>query len=238
MYRANFLRSHAIVNTDHELAKHIEEIGNKITRDNGLPDHEYVLIDSPDINAFVFPGNTVFVYKGILPFFGNDSAAALVLSHEIGHVVAGHAMSSLIYIFPLVMLCGLIGGSLLSNAINLLVSLPFSRDNELEADTIGLYMTIRSCFRLKDSLLFFENMKEFAGDYSEWSSTHPSWSHRIQNLNDIREKIEFIELQNKCQRSFHPKPYYLFKNFDYSKGLPHITFKAYEELRKKKLGIS
>jgi len=234
-YRSNFLRRHAIVHPDHELVKHIEEIGNKITRDNGLPDHEYILIDSNEVNAFVFPGNTVFVFKGILPFFGNDSAAALVLSHEIGHVVAGHAMFSLVYITPLVLLSNMIGGSILRNIVHLFISLPFSRENEIEADSIGLYMTIRSCYLLKDSLIFFQNMKEHGGEKNEWTSTHPSWSNRIKNLEEIKDKDDFKTMQNTCQRSFHPKPYYMFKNYDYSKTLPHISFNQYKELRKKRL---
>jgi len=128
----------------------------------------------------------------------------------------------------------MIGGSPLRSIVHYFISLPFSRDNEIEADTVGLYMTIAACYRLTDSLVFFHNMKKFAGDSTEWTSTHPNWSHRIRNLEEVKDKDDLKTMQSSCQRSFHPKPYYMFKNYDYTKSLPHITFSDYEALRKRK----
>jgi predicted Zn-dependent protease len=68
--------------------KQIQEIGDRVTTANGLPQQKYYLVRDETHNAFVINGH-VFVTTGIVPVLKNKDGAAMVLGHEIGHALAG-----------------------------------------------------------------------------------------------------------------------------------------------------
>jgi len=235
MMRDNFLRNQSIVHPDHELSKRIEQIGNNITRSNGLPDHEYILVDSPVVNAFVFPGNTVFVFRGILNSFENDSGAALVLSHELSHVMAGHAMSQLVFITPIGILAYFIGGEFLAALLDVAISLPFSRKSELEADTLGFHMMAKCCYNINDSLIFYKKMLDTDKSASDYLSTHPSWSLRIDNVKSLMNEDSIKKIVSICPRpTKRDIKYDLFSRADLKETLPTLTFQEYEKLKEER----
>ncbi|MDM7916399.1 MAG: M48 family metallopeptidase, partial [Candidatus Eisenbacteria bacterium] len=120
---------------------------------------EFSLIDDPEtVNAFCLPGGKVAVYTGILPIAENDAGLAVVMGHEIAHAIARHGSERMTNDLALsVAQVGL--SELLSQrspqtrslvltafgaGATVGLVLPFSRDQESEADRIGLIYMARA----------------------------------------------------------------------------------------------
>lgn len=153
---------------------------------------EVQVIDDPGtVNAFVLPGGKVFVYTGILPIARNDSGLAAVLGHEISHNLCGHAaerMSGMVMIRPLIwglmyfdaIFTGMVGGIgtyFGSMLLDVGVMRPASRQQESEADHVGLLLMAQSCYDPREAIGLWQRMAaaEKAAP-PEWMSTHPSVS--------------------------------------------------------------
>lgn len=138
-------------------------------------------------NAFVLPGGKVFVFSGIFPVCRDNDGLAAVLGHEIAHNIAQHAaekMSQMVLFQPVVwvlmyldatgMTFGL-GRVLGSLMIELGFMRPSSREQESEADHIGLMLMAEACYDPRGAIGFWERMeKAQTGAPPEWLSTHPS----------------------------------------------------------------
>ncbi len=159
---------------------------------------EFVVFDSKELNAFVLPGGKVGFYKGLIDFSDNDDMIAAVMGHEAGHVVARHAalragQQSATEIG--VALGGAALGGVLSKdqqdaAMMVMtgvgtygVLLPFSRNNELEADKLGADYMHTAGYDVKQAVRLWEKMGAVSKDRpTEWMSTHPNPETRIKDL--------------------------------------------------------
>jgi predicted Zn-dependent protease len=161
---------------------------------------DFQLIESDQVNAWAMPGGKIAVYTGILPLTRDEEGLAVVLSHEIAHVVAEHGNERMSQ-----GLLAQMGGAALSAALqdkpeetrNLWLSaygagaqvgilLPYSRLHETEADRLGLIFMAMAGYDPRTAVPFWERMAELKGGASppEFVSTHPSDERRIR---DIRE---------------------------------------------------
>jgi len=184
-----------ILPEDHPLVRQITSIGNVLTDANGLPRHDYILVDSEEVNAFVVGGNTVFVYTGILPILQNVSGAAMVLGHEMGHVLAGHPVEGMAQALGTIALslCLSIfgaGNELAMDLFDLVFRLPKERDAELEADAIGYALMSRAGFDREEAVNVYERMmvatgEDEQGEWDDWDQTHPIWATRIGLLEEL-----------------------------------------------------
>jgi metalloendopeptidase OMA1, mitochondrial len=123
------------------------------------------------INAFCLPGGKVFVFTGILPIAQNDDQLATVLSHEIAHALAHHASERLARDQQS-------GGGIFGT----LGKLRFNREQESEADHIGLFLMTFAGYDPHQAVAFWERMaRRMAQEQQppEWLSDHPSDEHRI-----------------------------------------------------------
>ena len=77
-----------------ELNKYYVELGEKIAKSSHRPDLDwkFTIIDDPTMNAFATPGGYVYFYRGLLVHFNSEAEFAGVLSHEIAHITARHAV--------------------------------------------------------------------------------------------------------------------------------------------------
>jgi predicted Zn-dependent protease len=192
------------VSTDREAAARVERVGQRIARvsraDTGLaPDRwELTTFASDQKNAFALPGGKIGVYEGILEVARTDAELATVMGHEVAHVAARHGgerMSELLAIS--------LGGMALSQALrdrpeetrNLFLLaygvgtqvgrvLPHNRQQELEADRIGLMYMARAGYDPRAAIRFWERMEETGkgGGTPAFLSTHPSHGQRIDRL--------------------------------------------------------
>lgn len=159
---------------------------------------EFNLIDdSKTVNAWCMPGGKVMVYTGILPVTKTETGLAVVLGHEIAHAVARHGSER--------MSQGLmqqLGGMALDIALvqqpeqtrNLFLMsygigsqvgamLPWSRQQETEADKYGLIYTALAGYDPQQAIPFWQRMSAMQGSgMPEFLSTHPSDENRIRKL--------------------------------------------------------
>ncbi|MBW4891414.1 M48 family metallopeptidase [Mucilaginibacter sp. HMF5004] len=156
---------------------------------------EFNLIQSKEVNAWCMPGGKVAVYSGILPVTQNDAGLATVLAHEIGHAVAHHSAERISQQMVAQGVGGILGASTTggtATAINQLygiggglVLLSYSRNQESEADRLGLTFMAMAGYDPHEALNFWNRMmtaSKNGGGTPEFLSDHPSDQKRITDI--------------------------------------------------------
>ncbi len=175
-------------------------VGERIARAAEQPSYhwQFAVIDDPKTaNAFALPGGKVAVYTGLFPVARDTAGLAAVLGHEVGHVVAHHAAERMSQGYALqavgtVLEVGLGAsgsgaGSAIMQAFGLGakygVILPFSREQEAEADHIGLILMAKAGYDPHSALELWRGFEQ-SGDKAppEFVSTHPSYGTREDNI--------------------------------------------------------
>jgi predicted Zn-dependent protease len=184
---------------DAETTEYIRGIGRRLVAQAGGPKYPYSfsVADYREINAFALPGGPVWVHRGILQSATNESQVAGVMAHEIAHVSQRHAADQLTKAIMANWGLGVLG-ALLGNdggaaaarlAAGFLADglfLKFSRDDEREADRVGLQMLTRAGWDGRGMVELFEMLrreqKRDPGRVEMFFSTHPSPQDRIVRL--------------------------------------------------------
>jgi predicted Zn-dependent protease len=161
---------------------------------------EFNLIESEEINAWCMPGGKVVFYTGILPVCKDDTGIAVVMGHEVAHAVAKHGQERMSQ-----QLVAQFGGAALAAAMQSQPEqtqemamaafgigaqfgalLPFSRQQESEADHLGLIFMAMAGYDPRAAVPFWERMSQGGGGKPpEIMSTHPSDATRLNNLNAL-----------------------------------------------------
>ena len=160
---------------------------------------EVNLIGSKQINAFCMPGGKIAVYTGIVQTLKlTDDEIAMVLGHEIAHALREHARERM----GKNAATGL-GASLLSQYFGLgqlgqtvtnygaqLLTLQFSREDESEADLVGMELAARAGYDPRAGVTLWQKMAASSGSAPpQWLSTHPSGSTRIAEIEANLPKV-------------------------------------------------
>jgi len=169
----------------------VERVMRRLVRVADDPGFEWEvnLLEDPQVNAFALPGGKMAVYTGILPVAGGDAGLAVVMGHEIGHVVARHGterMTSALGV-ELALSWANLGNytDLARTCLDLTLTLPFGREQESEADAIGLMYMARAGYDPREALAFWERMDALSSSQvPEFLSTHPSHQTRIARLRE------------------------------------------------------
>ncbi len=156
------------------------------------------VIRSQEVNAFCLPGGEIVVYTAILPLAQDDAGLATVLGHEMAHAVSQHgAIRMFDQQLTQTALTGVQGGlanmdpqqqaqimGMLGTGAQYGLSLPFSREQESEADHIGLLYMARAGYDPHEAEAFWKRMNAQAGSRQppQFSSDHPSNGVRIQQI--------------------------------------------------------
>ena len=133
---------------DPALLKYVNDLGLKMAKISHRPNlnYEIKVMDSPVINAFAVPGGYVYITRGIMAYLNNEAELAGVMGHEIGHVAARHSAAQMskaqvaqIGLGVTSMISEEIAqyAGLANQAVGLLF-LKFGRDDEREADNLGV----------------------------------------------------------------------------------------------------
>lgn len=166
-----------------------------VADDNGYQ-WEVRLIDNPQVvNAFALPGGKMAVYTGILPVCQDEAGLAVVMGHEIGHVVARHGAQRMSQAAGIELIFQLWNGGqtaeLARMAVQLAVEMPYGRSHETEADHIGLMYLARAGYDPQRAVEFWERMASATGEGPpEFLSTHPSHETRIRQLKELLPEAE------------------------------------------------
>jgi len=185
---------------DPKAQAYVESVARPLAAVSERPDLPWTfrVVDDPQVNAFALPGGYVYVTRGILTYMNSEAELAGVLGHEIGHVTARHSASSQSkQMLGMVGLgVGMIlsptlrqGGDALSSAFGLLF-LKFGRDQESEADRLGLRYIVRKDYRPEEMLDVFrmlDGVTHAAGGerMPNWLSTHPAPPNRLADMTRI-----------------------------------------------------
>lgn len=185
---------------DDRLQNYLQGIGQSMARISHRPSLEwqFKVMDSPVVNAFAAPGGYIYVTRGLLAAINNEAELAGVLGHEIGHVTARHSAQR--YSNMMLANIGLsLGqefmggygdmlGTVLETGAGLLF-LKFSRDDEREADALGVEYASRSGYdarRMADFFITLRNQPSASGEQGarlpEFFSTHPNPANRESNV--------------------------------------------------------
>ena len=180
----------------------VERVGRRIADATGRRDYqwEFNLIEDKQVNAFCLPGGKVAVYTGILPITSDEGGLATVIGHEVSHAVARHGAERLSE--------GLLvqfGGQLLGEAMKdrsngardlalqaygigsaVGVGLPHSRQQESEADHLGLIYMARAGYAPRQAVEFWKRFASYNSRQGSrpiaFLSTHPVDDVRIRQL--------------------------------------------------------
>ena len=211
---ANFLSTNKVLNAgSNKNADMVKRCGNRLVNaitqyyaqknlSNELSGYKWEinLVEDNNINAWCMPGGKIVVYTGLLPVTQNETALAIVMGHEIAHALAKHGSER--------MSQGLLqqaGGAALSVALqnkpqatqnlfataygvgsNVLGILPFSRQNESEADKYGLMFAALAGYDPREAIPFWQRMGAGGGQKPpEFLSTHPADERRVADLQAI-----------------------------------------------------
>ncbi|RIH63432.1 M48 family peptidase [Mariniphaga sediminis] len=205
-----FLAEHKVLSPGNKEAAMVDHVGARIS--NAITKYynsqgqqsviegykwEFNTVDDKAVNAWCMPGGKVVVYTGLLPVTQTETALAIVVGHEIAHAIAKHGSER--------MSQGMIqqlGGVALQVALsqkpqetqNLFMQaygigstvgavLPWSRQQETEADQYGLIFAAMAGYNPQEAIPFWERMSNAGGAKPpEFLSTHPSDETRIRKL--------------------------------------------------------
>jgi predicted Zn-dependent protease len=180
----------------------VERVGRRIAAVADRPDYdwEFKVFASDKANAFALPGGKVAIYEGILPICENEAGLAVVMSHEVSHVLARHGGERMTQQGAAQLGGGLLGKALQRrsagaqekwmNAYGIAsqygVLLPYSRTHESEADSIGLTLMAKAGYDPSEAPRFWQRFAKVSGPKPpEFLSTHPSDSHRAEHLHGL-----------------------------------------------------
>jgi len=183
---------------------HVEQVGEAVVAQSGAADSPYdytftLLDDSETINAFALPGGPVFITEALYNQLQTEGQLAAVLAHEITHVVARHSAEQ---IAKQNLTEGLTGAAVLAVydpnnpetmrtaqvalLIGQLVNLKFSRDDELEADRLGVRWMTEAGYDPRALIGLMQILEAASGpsQQPEFFATHPNPDNRITNIEE------------------------------------------------------
>ena len=182
---------------NNELLTFMREKGSRMGKISHRPNLEYhfKILDSPVVNAFAVPGGYIYFTRGILAQFNNEAELIGVLGHEMGHITARHSASqqSKQQLGQILMMGGMIASEEFRQFAGYamqgmeLLFLKFSRDNEREADRLGVEYSSKINYDAQKMADFFNVLNKMSmgsehGGVPTFMSTHPDPGDRYNSV--------------------------------------------------------
>jgi predicted Zn-dependent protease len=205
------------VYADAAVGAYVDSMGQRLARVSHRPNLKYTfrVVDSPVINAFALPGGYVYITRGILAHMNNEAELAIVLGHEIGHVTARHGAEQ--YSRQQLAGLGLGVGSILSPTVARvgalaqtglgLLFLKYGRDDETQADELGVQYASKAGFDPERGVKFFEVLDRQQQESGEtlpgWLSTHPAPADRVSHTRQLAASAKIAGTRYTVGESAH-----------------------------------
>lgn len=230
------LRGQAPIINDPLLDEYIQDIGNRLVAqaDNVKFPYKFFILNSPDINAFAFFGGHIGIHTGLIFNARNESELASVLAHEVSHVTQRHIARSIEAkqkSSPL-QIASLLGSILVAavnpeagmaalsvtNAASAQSSINYTRQNEKEADRVGISILANAGFDPNGASSFFSILAEknrLKSSPLAFLLTHPLPESRIADARtraasfrprDIPESINFHLAKTRILARYYANP--------------------------------
>ncbi len=201
------------INQDAEIQEYIQSIGRTLVANSDAPSndfHFFVVIDN-QINAFAGPGGYIGINSGLLLLTEAESELASVMAHEVAHVTQRHlyrafeAASKLSIPTAAATLAAILLGTqspalgqaalVAIQAGNTQFQIDFTRDNEKEADRVGMQTLADSAYNPRSMPIFFERLQQSSRYYGrqipEFLRTHPVSASRISDTRNRSYKYPY-----------------------------------------------
>ncbi len=215
---------------DASVAGYVRDVGKRLARRAPGPKYPYsfTVADLPEINAFSLPGGPVWINRGVLAKAANESQMAAVLAHEIAHIAQRHGADRLTQgmvakwgLGLLGALLGNLGGASTAQAAAGLLTggvfLKFNRDEEREADRVGMAILTQSGWSGEGMVELFKMLgreeKKDRENVDAFLSSHPSPQDRIESLSQVSRRRggtgdseQFRSIKARLARLPAPRP--------------------------------
>lgn len=179
----------------------LQKVGSDVLRAAGQDPSawELVVFEGDEANAFALPGGKIGVFEGMFRHARNEDQLAAVIGHEIGHNQAEHAAERLssaaatqtgLQLIDAALRAGNIGyvnevAALLGAGVQYGLILPYGRNQELEADRLGLFNMARAGYDPRAAIELWRNMQDAGPRQPGFLSTHPAPDARIVALEQL-----------------------------------------------------
>ena len=223
---SNFMKS-AKVSTNAANTAMVKRVGQNLATavqnylvNNGLQSEiknfswEFNLVQNKEANAFCMPGGKIVVYEGLLPYTQNEASLAIVLGHEIAHAVAKHSAEQMSKQIKNQYGTQILGGVLQAAGVSSTTtqlaqilaqkglqfrSLKYSRDNETEADRMGLIFAAMAGYDPNVAVAFWQRMSQgSSSNQNDMFSDHPSDAKRIAAIKaEMPEALKYYKPATK-----------------------------------------
>jgi len=204
------------ISYDPDIQNYIQSIGQNLVANSDNPTQAFYffVVESDDINAFAGPGGYIGINSGLILNSDSESELASVMAHEIAHVTQRHiyrsyeaasrmsipAAAAMIAAIIVATQAPEVGIGALSaiQAGTMQMQINFTRDNEQEADRIGIKTLARAKFDPRSMPTFFEKLQHASRYYGagapEFLRTHPITSSRISDTRGRAEKYPYRQV--------------------------------------------
>lgn len=197
-----------------QMQQRAERVATGLLRAAGRNPDEWdvVVFQGADTNAFALPGRKIGVYEGMMKLADSDAELAAVIGHEIAHVESEHSaerVNSHMATQAGTELVGAVLGSagigspgmveaLLGAGAQYGILLPYSRNQELEADRLGLRYMAQAGYDPRAAINFWTKMREAGGARTPaFLSTHPAPDERIERIRALLpEAVEIYQARS------------------------------------------
>lgn len=187
------IRAEKRISNDRRANQIVQQVGRRIAGVTDGPGYrwEFTVFEDSSPNAFALPGGKIGVNTGLFQVAQTEDQLAAVIAHEMAHVVARHPserLSRQVAVQGGLALAGAATGTgqysdILAQAATLGLVLPFSRNQESEADRIGLIYMARAGYDPRAAIEVWQNFHAYGGARPpEFLSTHPSPGNRLERL--------------------------------------------------------
>ena len=183
---------------DTALQRYVSDLGMRLAKASERPNLPWTfrVVDDPIVNAFALPGGYIYVSRGILAHFNSEAELASVLGHEIGHVTARHSVQQISkqQLAQVGLGVAQIAAPRLGQFLGVatqgleLLFLKFSRDDENQADQLGLRYMRRGGYDAREMVRVYQMLDRVSaaaggGRIPDWQSTHPNPVDRQERIN-------------------------------------------------------
>ncbi len=213
------IRSDPAYFDDQDSVDFLNSVGGRllaISDDVAGQQFEFFLLQDPTLNAFALPGGFVGVHTGLMLAAENESELASVLAHEISHVTQHHIarmMEAQKKNLPITIASmaaailaartspdGAVGGMVGAQAQAIQAELNFSRENEREADRLGIQRMIKSGYDPRAMASFFSKLQRYGRFYEgapAFLQTHPLTTERLAEIQNRLENVPYRQVQDR-----------------------------------------
>ena len=201
---------------DEGLQSYVSDLGLRLAEVSERPDlpWSFKVVDSPIVNAFALPGGYIYITRGMLQHLNSEAQLVAVLGHEIGHVTGRHSIEQMsrAQLAQVGMVVAAVAsedvrryGAYAQQGLGLLF-LKFGRDDESEADRLGIRYMTRIGYNPWEMESVFHTLEHVSGRselsiFPDWLLSHPSPETRIDDIGKVIASLPQYSQQGLVART-------------------------------------